>query len=311
VAKPEAVLFERHHVSMIEQPRPTNERIWLSYLTCVFVVCLCTASPGASVDDRQLFLWVHLPIIAAVILSYWVATRRSHAAASWLRAAIAIIGLPTVFSALCWLLPEVHPEPYEFVWLEVDFWLFGGDLASWAGVMPAWLIELLQYSYVSFYAICIGSALIVRWQSGAVAFDRTILLLVGGFLSSYLGYLLFPTIAPKVVLEQPFALEGLWFTETLRVWIDAAEANPWDCFPSGHTMLTITSLICLWRWARPWFWVLLLPGLLLIASTILLRYHWVSDALAGALWAWPCAWLCDWLANRDHWPQVALRLKRE
>jgi membrane-associated phospholipid phosphatase len=99
----------------------------------------------------------------------------------------------------------------------------------------------------------------------------------------------------------------LWLTPTLRTWIDAGEANPWDCFPSGHTMLTITSLIILWRWNRRWFRWLLLPSLLLIVSTVVLRYHWSIDVLVGALLAWPCVWVGDRLADRDGWP-AATRL---
>ena len=131
------------------------------------------------------------------------------------------------------------------------------------------------------------------------AMDRALLLIVGGFLMSYLGYLLVPTIAPKLVFDGLGELRGVWATPTLRAWIDGAEANHWDCFPSGHTWLTITSLLILRRWARRWFFVLLLPGIALIASTVLLRYHWCADVVAGALLAWPCARLCDRLADAD------------
>lgn len=254
--------------------------------------------------DPAMFCLVHAPLLGAVLISRWLAVHRSHDAPRWLRAGLAIVGLPAVFSALCWLLPAVHPEPYEYLWLDVDRWLFGSDLGRLSDALPPWFLELLQLDYAMFYALCIGSALLVRRYSGNVAFDRAVLLLVGGFLSSYLGYLLLPTIAPKLVLEFEQPLVGLWFMAPLRASIDAAEANHWDCFPSGHTMMTVVSLIMLWRWARTWFWLLLAPGLLLIASTVLLRYHWGSDVLCGALWAFPSVWLCDWLADRDGWPRA-------
>ena len=97
----------------------------------------------------------------------------------------------------------------------------------------------------------------------------------------------------------------LWLAESVRRAIDASETNPWDCFPSGHTWLAITSLLVVWRWNRRWFRILLVPAALLIASTVLLRYHWIVDVAAGAMLAWPFARLCDWLADRDEWPRPA------
>ena len=195
----------------------------------------------------------------------------------------------------------MHPEPYEYVWLAVDRAIFGDDIARAAGDLPPWLVELLQIDYACFYAICIAAVVLARC-SGVHAFDRAVLLVVGGFLGSYLGYLLWPTIAPKLVLGGVDVPVGLGMTSTLRSWIDGAEANSWDCFPSGHTWLTITSLIVMWRWCRRAFWLLLLPSGLLIASTMLLHYHWASDVAAGIVCAWPCARLCDRLADADGWP---------
>jgi membrane-associated phospholipid phosphatase len=204
-----------------------------------------------------------------------------------------------------WLLPAVHPEPYEFLWCAVDRAWFGADVGvlvqSW---FAPWMAELLQLVYAAFYVVPILAGFGVLRHRGGPAFDRAVLSLVFTFLASYLGYLLVPTLGPKVVLVFPTPIEGLWSCGPVRAWIDAAEHNEWDCFPSGHTMLTVTSLVLLWRGNRRWFWWLLLPALLLIASTMLLRYHWAVDVLVGAALAWPCLWLSDWLADRDGWPRL-------
>lgn len=289
---------------MVDRPRPTSERVWLCYLACVSLVALLTPGQGAHAHNVCMFLCVQSPVFVVALFSYWLASRRSHDAARWVRAGLALVGLPIVFSALCWVLPNVHPEPYEFVWLEIDRWLFGTDLARLGDNMPAWLVEVLQLNYASFYGMCVVSALLVRWHTGPHAFDRAVLMIVGTFLSSYLGYLLWPTIAPQLVLEHATELRGLWFTAWIRESIETLEVNLWDCFPSGHTMLTVTNLIMLWRWARRWFWILLVPSIALIVSTVLLRYHWASDVVIGGIWAWPMARVCDWLADRDGWARA-------
>ncbi len=284
-------------------PRPTSERIWITYLACVTAIAV--AAPGSFAAGRSVATYaaLHLGILAVVLASRWLAVNRSHEAPRALRAALALCGLPIVFSGMWWLLPGVHPEPYEYTFLALDRALFGSDIAQLADTWLApWGVEVLQIVYAGFYFLCIAAGIGAAVGSGAAAFDRAVLLMVGGFLSSYLGYLLVPTLAPKVVLADAAEVQGLWLTPWLREWIDNAEANLWDCFPSGHTMLTLTSLLILWRWNRRWFRWLVVPGALLIASTMLLRYHWSIDVVAGALLAWPVARLCDWLADRDGWP---------
>ena len=284
-------------------PAPTLERVWYGYLAAVVVVGLVAGAPHVPVADRLAHLATHVGVLAAVVAVHLLVRRRSAAAARPFRTALAIVGLPIVFSAMAWLLPEVHPEPYEWLFLDWDRALCGGDFAAlaWPYLRP-WSVELLQWIYAVFCLVPIVAGIGALRGSGTAAFDRALLGLVGGFLASYLGYLLVPTLGPKVVLAFEHELDGLWAAQRLRASIDAAEANQWDCFPSGHTMLTVTSLIVLWRWQRRWFWWLVVPAALLIASTALLRYHWVVDVAAGAACAWPCLWLCDRLADRDGWP---------
>jgi membrane-associated phospholipid phosphatase len=288
-------------------PAPTSERIWACYLVIVVGIALLTpALPRAGVPWWHLV--VHAIVGAFVAWSWWLARRGGQAAARVLRALLAVVGLPVVFSAMSWLLPDVHPEPFEFLCHRIDEALFVDPFVIGALDLPPWFVEVMQLDYAAFYAICIGSALLAGWRSGAAAFDRATLLLVFGFLVSYLGYLVVPTLGPKVVLVYERGLEGLWFTAPVRQAIDAGEANPWDCFPSGHTMMTATALLITFRWHRAAFWWLLLPGLLLVLSTMLLRYHWVADVVAGALLFWPCARCADWLADRDGWPAAATRV---
>lgn len=289
--------------------KPTSERIWITYIACIVAVAVFTPGGGSPGHRPWLCVAVHLGVLAVVLVSRWLAVHRSQDAPRVWRAALAVIGLPTVFSSLCWLLPGVHPEPYEMRFLGCDRAVFGTDLGRLADALPAVGIEALQLVYAAFYGICILSALGAGKASGRAAFDRAVLRLVGGFLASYLGYLLVPTLAPKVVLAFDREIAGVWLTPVVRASIDGGETNPWDCFPSGHTMLTITSLASLWRWNRGWFRWLLVPGVLLIASTVLLRYHWGVDVVAGALLAWPVWRGCDRLADRDGWPPAPPQLR--
>jgi membrane-associated phospholipid phosphatase len=282
-------------------PRPTFERVWIVYLVAVLAANVLAGDLQTAEAGKHFVL--HATLLAAVFAVRQVAKHRSAAKARFWRGALALVGLPAVFSAMAWLLPRVYPEPWEYVWLQWDRVMFGTDIAVLA---DRWLappcVELLQVVYASFYFIPIAAVLSAWWRCGWAVFDRAMFIVVAGFLASYLGYVLVPTLSPALVLAHAAEPQGLWLTPFLRHAIDAGECNPHNCFPSGHTMLTIVSLIVAWRWNRRWFWGLLPVGLLLIASTVLLRYHWATDVVAGALLAWPCVRLCDHLADRDGWP---------
>ena len=283
-------------------PRPTLERVWIVYLIAVLAANALAGGESRGAQGWKHF-GLHVGLLVGVLGVRWVAVHRSPEKARFWRGVLALLGLPAVFSAMAWLLPRVHPEPWEYVWLRWDRAVFGADIAV---IADRWLappcVELLQIVYSSFYFIPIAAVLSAWWRCGWPAFDRAMYLVVAGFLASYLGYVLVPTLSPQLALAHAGEPQGLWLTAFLRQAIDAGEANPHNCFPSGHTMLTIVSLIVAWRWNRVWFWGLLPVALLLIASTMLLRYHWATDVVVGALLAWPCVRVCDHLADRDGWP---------
>jgi membrane-associated phospholipid phosphatase len=124
-------------------------------------------------------------------------------------------------------------------------------------------------------------------------------ILLGGFLTSYCGYLLVPTLGPNRVLPLHDLAYGDGIAAAIHRAIDAAEANPWDCFPSGHTMMATMSALVVGKWARGWLLPSLVIVLPLIASTIFLRYHWPVDVLAGAACAWPTMLGIERLLDRD------------
>ena len=107
-------------------------------------------------------------------------------------------------------------------------------------------------------------------------------LLVGGFLFSYLGYLLVPTLGPKDVMPMAPAAGSAW-ADALHAALNDAEANPWNCFPSGHTMLGVVSLAVVAKHARRHVLAFAVPVVLLVAATLVLRYHYVADVFAGLL----------------------------
>jgi membrane-associated phospholipid phosphatase len=74
-------------------------------------------------------------------------------------------------------------------------------------------------------------------------------------------------------------------------------------FPSLHTAVSLSMLICAWRFLRTWFWMALPFVLGLWASTIYLRHHYAVDLLAGFVLAPLALWMAPrvdgWWARRQ------------
>jgi membrane-associated phospholipid phosphatase len=74
-------------------------------------------------------------------------------------------------------------------------------------------------------------------------------------------------------------------------------------FPSLHSAVSCLSLYYAWKYCRWYFPILLVFVLVLLASTVYLRHHWVVDLLAGTcLVPWTL-----WLAPRyERWWKAAV-----
>jgi membrane-associated phospholipid phosphatase len=278
----------------------TQERIWITWLATVLLV---TAVAGGGGDTAHAPAWVAVAcgsLLAANVALLLSVRAFSPSRLRLLRTLLALAGMLLSFSALGRLLPAVHPGAFEWRWLGLERQLFGADptVVVQALLSPA-LTEVLQWTYAAFYLLPITAALLVLAGRGPAAYDRAMAQLVFAFLLSYLGYLLWPTLPPYRFLDHGAPLQGVFAVAWWNATLAAAEGNQWDCFPSGHTMLSLVSLMLVWRHGRRWLLPFGAVVALLIAATVLLRYHWLTDVVAGALLAWPALRLSDFLLDLD------------
>jgi membrane-associated phospholipid phosphatase len=88
-----------------------------------------------------------------------------------------------------------------------------------------------------------------------------------------------PALARTFQFEGPLELGSLG--SFIRHFLDGVEANKTDCFPSGHTGLSLISLVHVARYLpRLLPLYVLLVGAIMVA-TLHLRYHYLLDLVAG------------------------------
>lgn len=245
--------------------------------------------------DRVDYWWLITVVHALVILAViWIAklsrpiTAPVNRKIDFIRGWYPIGLIPLAFKELTYLIPLIHPRDFDWELAAIDYRMFGAHPTVWLErVMWPPLTELLQLSYITYYFLPIALA-IVLWRKGWFErFHFFVFISVLGFCLSYLGYIAVPAIGPRFILadQQTRPLEGLLLFQPIHTTLNRLEGVMRDCFPSGHTELTLLVLYYAQRFHRRTFRWILPAGTALIISTVYLRYHYVIDVIAGALLA--------------------------
>jgi len=253
------------------------DKVILSYFAFTTAVILIW---WKSLPVAPLLLVCHAAAIALLVIEVKRPNRASWVFRNW---------YPLPYVALCYkemalLIPAVWRS-------DADRWLADLDYRLWRAHPTVWLeriqtpalTELLQIAYTLFIPVVLLVAVLL-WRQGRFGeFQYYAFVIALGYLVSYVGYLLVPARGPRFLLhaEQTFPLQGLWFFEYMQRALDTLESAHYDCFPSGHTELTILALwgsrmVSETLFKLYWFYT---P--FLIFATVYLRYHYSVDVLAG------------------------------
>ncbi len=251
-----------------------------------FIIAVIIIFNYKHIPFHRSFITLHfLLIIALGVLPFL----KSNPVVNWLRIWNQIFILPFNFFELHFLVHNVHPKDMDAILIRIDHFLFGVNPTIWLEKIQ-WpvLTEYLQLAYSSFYFLpLILFILLYRWGR-MESFDYFAFIIVYGFYLSYLGYFLVPALGPRFALADLHnaPLKGLWLTTHLQNLLNSLENVQRDAFPSGHTAMTVLTMYFAAKYAKKYFYVLLIIGSSLIFATVYLRYHYVIDVIAGFVLAY-------------------------
>lgn len=243
--------------------------------------------------------------------------------------------IPIYFKTAELISYPIHGHDFDSLLIAADRLMFGVNPTWWLFQhFPTWpaLTEYLQICYSLFYFLpaALGVELYRKgmWRrdtSPAIIpdkskralqqLDQLAFLVVYGFMLSYVGYCFFPAIGPRFTLHNFLNLSkdlpGLFLTHPLQVLLSRGEnimpgmTMPEilrnvtrDAFPSGHTDLTLLTIILAFQFRARLRWPIAILGSSLIFSTVYLRYHYVVDVLAGAVLAIITLYTWEWMRDR-------------
>jgi membrane-associated phospholipid phosphatase len=174
---------------------------------------------------------------------------------------------------------------------DADQWLADLDFRIWRAHPTVWLeriqspglTEFLQVIYTLFVPAVLLIAFLIWRRSDYGNFQYYAFLIALGFLASYVGYLIVPARGPRFLLQdlQHSSLRGMWLFNGMQTTLDRLESAHYDCFPSGHTELTILAWWSSRMVGKRLYQVYFAYTPCIIFATVYLRYHYTVDLMAG------------------------------
>jgi membrane-associated phospholipid phosphatase len=280
------------------------DKVFLVYLSGIGALI---AANFARVPDAGWLLAGHA-LGLALIVAAGGAARPIRAAARVFHYWYPLAYIPLCYKEMALLIPSIRGVDFDAALARLDHRLWGADPVVWLERLQSpWLTEYLQFAYTLFIpcVVLVGVWLWLvgrRFQAhagfpagfgGGAARKRRptghefrfyAFVITLGFLGSYLGYFLVPVRGPRFYLAAlPHApLAGVWMFDTLQHLLDHLESAHYDCFPSGHTALTMIACWGSRRISPRVFLGFCLYTASIVFATVYLRYHYTVDVLAGA-----------------------------
>ncbi|MEO8665144.1 MAG: phosphatase PAP2 family protein [Ignavibacteria bacterium] len=199
---------------------------------------------------------------------------------------------------------------YDSELIRIDQWIFGVNPTEFLSrYSNPFAVEFFQIIYGAFYAMLVIYGMELYLWHRYEELKYAIFVVFFGFYLSFLGYVLVPAIGPRFTLHNfqnmNLELPGIFLAEKIRYLIDIGESIPGkvpnpqdfaqrDAFPSGHTIL-MTLITYLSHKIRSKSFYFYLPyTILMVFSTVYLRYHYVIDLIAAV----PIVLITIFVANK-------------
>jgi len=258
------------------------DKVILGYFGATTLVELVYSS---RLPDPLTMLIVH---VAGALLIWLIAARPSNPILEILHYWYPVFYVFFCYKEMSILIPALRNGNADAALAKLDYSVWGANPTVWLERFrsPA-LAEVLQIVYSGFVPAILMVAFILWKKKLFDEFRYYAFLIALGFLSSYVGYLLVPARGPRFLLKglQTYELQGLWLFRWLSATLDRIESAHYDCFPSGHTEMTILAWWGTRTISSNLFRAMFIYTLGVLFATVYLRYHYTVDVLAGGVLA--------------------------
>jgi membrane-associated phospholipid phosphatase len=145
----------------------------------------------------------------------------------------------------------------------------------------AMVAEIMYLGYFSYYVIFTFTFLYFFF-TGHSQSERAMFYCLCSFFIFYLIFIFVPVSGPQFYYPFPHnqVPEGYFFGALMR-FIQASGEQPTGAFPSSHVGLTMIAMYLLFRNAGKCFFIILPFAIILVASTVYIKAHYLIDVIAA------------------------------
>ena len=257
------------------------DKVIFAYLTFTGVLIL---GWWRQVPEAPYFFALHLIGVAAVVYE----VKRPNVSSWVFRNWYPLLYVASCYKEMAALIPPIRGTDSDRWLADLDFRIWHANPTIWLErIYSPGLTEYLQVVYTLFIPAVLFIAFFLWKKRKFQEFQYYAFLIALGFLTSYIGYLMVPARGPRFLLKslQHIPLQGLWGFSGMQHTLDRLESAHYDCFPSGHTELTILAWWGSRMISNRLFKVYFAYTPSIIFATVYLRYHYTVDVMAGAFLA--------------------------
>jgi membrane-associated phospholipid phosphatase len=204
-------------------------------------------------------------------------------AADFLRDAAAMVLVILGYSSMATLTEFPYLPDRDGLMQQIDRVLFFGaePLHLLERLVTPWLSEWLAFCYVMYVSIVTFTLGGMLWTRQRRATTEFAFVLTATLVTGYITYTLVPVRGPMYTLTFSTSIDqyviGLVRASSLDAWRISR-----DCFPSLHTALSLSLWLLAFRRLRWLAWALVPIVASIPFACVYLRYHYVTDVIAGA-----------------------------
>ncbi|MDB6064137.1 MAG: hypothetical protein JWR26_345 [Pedosphaera sp.] len=262
-----------------------RRRLLAAHELVLIALGICTTFALLTVGNRSTTVIIEVLAVSTLYLSVILAYRhRTDTLSQRVRLLASFAFVLWYYCAIARIVPALGVRLRDSMLLSFDESLFGRTPALYCErIATPLLTDLMSLCYVIYHVYLFLAVFHAALLANAAS-QRLAAYLFTGFAIGFVGYLLVPAIGPAAAYPQLFTtpLHGGLILRLVSAAVEKG-SSAYDCFPSLHVMITCVLLDHDWREFRPRFWIMILPSIGLMISTVYLRYHYGVDVLAAFL----------------------------
>jgi membrane-associated phospholipid phosphatase len=192
-----------------------------------------------------------------------------------------------------------HGIFFNYIDSDIVFWegtIFGLQPSlEFSKILPQTIISEIMYSaYFSFYVMIFLVCFLVYLKNNK-NYPVVVFSIIFSFCLMYIFFMIVPSMGPHYWFHIPDneIPTGLLFGKAVKLAQQIGE-NPTGAFPSSHVAISVLLLCLSFKYLRKLFYFLLPVVILLCASTVYIKSHYLLDVVSGVA----CVPLLYWLSHR-------------